>query len=125
MSFVQHAQRTCAGTYLVALALQFYAAGLAVFGVTTFVPHALLGYGLVIGAITLASLTTIARLSPRTIRLAVALVPLSILQPLLALLPRVAAPAVSALHLVNALLIVLIAAVIARESRPVRGGIES
>src|SRR5688572_18229763 len=119
MSFVHQVQRTCAGTYLAALALQFYAAGLAVFGVTTFVPHALLGYGLVLGAITLATLTSVARLPRQTVLLAMALVPLSILQPLLALLPRVAAPAVSALHLVNALLIALIAAIIARRSRPV------
>lgn len=119
MSFVQQAQRTCAATYLLALALQFYALGLAVFGVTSFVPHALLGYGLVLGATILATLTAVARLSRTTIRLAVALVPLCILQPMLALLPREHAPIVSALHAVNAMLIVLIAAVVARNSKPV------
>ena len=120
MSFVQQAQRTCAGTYLLALALQFYALGLAVFGVTTFVPHALLGYGLVLGAVFLATLTAVARLPRTTIRLATALVPLSIMQPLLALLPRERAPVVAALHAVNAMVIVLIASVIARNSRPLR-----
>ena len=118
MSFVQQAQRTCAGTYLLALALQFYALGLAVFGVTSFVPHALLGYGLVLGAVFLATLTMVARLSRTTIRLATALVPLCIIQPMLALLPREHAPVVSALHAVNAMLIVLIAAVVARNSKP-------
>ena len=119
MSLVQRAQRTCATTYLAALALQFYAAGLAAFGATTFTAHALLGYGLVIGAVTLATLTAAARMPRRLIRRAVALVPLSILQPILALVPRVDAPALSALHTVNALLIVLVAASVARESRPV------
>ena len=119
MSFVQQAQRTCAASYLLALAIQFYALGLAVFGVTSFVPHALLGYGLVLGATILATLTAVARLPRTTIRLAVALVPLCIIQPMLALLPREHAPVVSALHAVNAMLIVLIAAVVARNSKPV------
>ena len=119
MSFVQQAQRTCAATYLLALALQFYALGLAVFGVTTFVPHALLGYGLVLGAMVLATLTVVARLPRTTVRLAVTLVPLCVVQPVLALLPREHAPVVSALHAVNAMLIVLIAAVVARNSKPV------
>jgi hypothetical protein len=118
MSLVQRAQRTCVTTYLVTIAIQFYAAGLAAFGVTTFMPHALLGYGLVIGAITLASLTAAARLPRRLVMRAAALVPLTILQPVLALVPRVDAPALSALHTVNALLIVLVAASVARESRP-------
>jgi hypothetical protein len=118
MSLVQRAQRTCVTTYLAALALQFYAAGLAAFGATTFTAHALLGYGLVIGAITLATLTAAARMPRKLVRRAVALVPLSILQPVLALVPRVDAPALSALHTVNALLIVLVAASVARESRP-------
>jgi hypothetical protein len=54
----------------------------------------------------------------RLVTRAVALVPLSILQPVLALVPRVDVPALSALHTVNALLIVLVAASVARESRP-------
>ena len=118
MSLVHRAQRTCVMTYLAALAIQFYAAGLAVFGVTTFTTHALLGYGLVIGALTLATLTAAARMPRRLIARTAALVPLSILQPILALAPRVDVPALSALHTVNALLIVLVAASVARESRP-------
>ncbi len=118
MSFVHGAQRTCVATYLVALALQFYAAGLGAFGATTFVPHAMIGYGLVIGALTLATLTAAAGLSRRARLLAVGLVPLTMLQPVLALAPRMSAPAVSALHTVNALLIVFVAAMVARESRP-------
>lgn len=39
-------QRTCLWTYLASLALQFYAAGLAVFGVSGFMSHALPGYGI-------------------------------------------------------------------------------
>jgi hypothetical protein len=118
VSLVQRAQRTCVATYLASLALQFYAAGLAAFGATTFTPHALLGYGLVIGAVTLATLTAAAHMPRRLVMRAVALVPLSILQPILALVPRADAPALSAFHTVNALLIVLVAASVARESRP-------
>jgi hypothetical protein len=118
MSLVQRAQRACVTTYLAALAIQFYAAGLAAFGATTFMPHALLGYGLVIGATTLATLTAAARMPRRLVLRAAALVPLSVLQPVLALVPRVDLPALSALHTVNALLIVFVAASVARESRP-------
>ena len=123
MSIVQLAQRTCIATYLLALTLQFYAAGLAIFGVTSFVPHAMLGYGLVIGALTLATLTAAARLSRRAKMLAFGLVPLTVLQPVLALVPRADAPAIAALHAVNALLIIVVAAMVARESRPGRAGV--
>jgi len=46
-------QRTCVFLYLAAIALQFYAAGLAVFGVSTFMTHALFGYSMILGAIML------------------------------------------------------------------------
>jgi hypothetical protein len=118
MALIQQAQRTCAATYLLALALQFYAAGLGIFGAASFVPHALLGYGLVLGAVTLAALTLLARLPRRTAQLAGALVPLTALQPVLALAPRPDAPAVAALHAVNALAIVALAALVAQRSRP-------
>ena len=118
MSLVQRAQRTCAVTYLAALALQFYAAGLGLFGATSFAPHALLGYGLVIGATTLTGLTLAARLPRSTVMLAATLIPLTLLQPVLALLPRASAPALAALHTVNALAIFSLAALVARRSRP-------
>jgi hypothetical protein len=120
MSIISRVQRTCVVTFMVALTLQFYAAGLAVFGATTFAAHAVLGYGLVIGAATLATLTAAARLPRRAVLMAIAIVVLTVLQPVLALVPRVGAPALSALHTVNALGIVLLAGAIAWESRPRR-----
>lgn len=120
MAFVHRAQQTCAATYLVALALQFYALGLGIFGAASFMPHATLGYLLIVGAITLATLTLFARLPRRTILLATAIVPLTILQPVLALVPRADAPAVAALHAVNALVVVALAGIVAVRSRPRR-----
>jgi hypothetical protein len=52
MSLPYRLQRTCVKSYLGAIALQFYAAGLGVFGATSFMPHTLLGYGLILGAAT-------------------------------------------------------------------------
>jgi hypothetical protein len=118
MAFVHRAQQTCAATYLVALALQFYALGLGIFGAASFMPHATLGYLLIVGAMTLAALTLFARLPRPTVLLAAAIVPLTILQPVLALVPRASAPAVAALHAVNALVIVALAGVVAFRSRP-------
>ncbi len=118
MAFVRKAQRIWAVTYLLLLALQFYAAGLGIFGAASFGPHAALGYGLVVGAVVLTTLTLLARLPRSTVFLASALVPLTILQPVLALAPRPESPAVAALHPVNALAIVILAAVVAQRSRP-------
>lgn len=81
-------------------------------------PHALLGYGLIIGAITLTVLTVTARLPRRAVALAAALIPLTILQPVLALALRAPGPALSALHKLNALVIFAVAAAVARHSGP-------
>jgi hypothetical protein len=118
MSLPQRLQRTCVKSYLGAIALQFYAAGLGVFGAANFVPHALLGYGLIIGAVTLTVLTVTAGLPRRAVVLAAVLIPLTILQPVLAVALRAPAPAVSALHTLNALVIFGIAAAVARYSAP-------
>ena len=118
MLLVQRAHRACAVSYIVALALQFYVAGLALFGAASFVPHALLGYGLVIGAATLTVLTIAARFPRRTVALATGLIPLTVLQPVLALVLRPAAPALAALHTLNALLIFVLALVVAQRTRP-------
>lgn len=118
MSLPNRLQRTCVASYLGAIALQFYAAGLGVFGAVNFVPHALLGYGLIIGAITLTVLTITARLPRRAVALAAALIPLTILQPVFALVLRSPAPALSALHTLNALVIFAVAVAVARHSAP-------
>lgn len=119
MSLVHRAQRVCVVTYLASLALQFYAAGLAIFGATSFVPHALLGYGLVIGALTVTILTLAARFPVRIVALAAALIPLTVLQPVFALTLR-PTPPVAALHAFNAIVIFSLAVYVAARTKPQR-----
>ncbi|HVE79887.1 MAG TPA: DUF6220 domain-containing protein [Gemmatimonadaceae bacterium] len=116
MIAVLRLQRTCLVLYLGALALQFYAAGLGLFGAASFVPHALLGYGLILGATILLALTAAARLPRRAVLLAAGVLTLAVLQPVLAIALR-GTPALAALHPVNALLIVAVAARIAASTR--------
>ncbi len=118
MSLVQRAHRACVVSYLAAVALQFYAAGLALFGAAGFGPHALLGYGLVLGAATLTALTAAAGYPRRTVAFAAGLVLLTVLQPVLALSLRASAPALAALHALNALVIFSLAAIVAQRTRP-------
>ena len=118
MLLARRAQRACVVSYIVAVALQFYVAGLALFGAASFVPHALLGYGLVVGALTLAALTMAARFPRRTVALALSLIPLTFLQPVLVLVLRASAPPLAALHTLNALLIFALALLIAQRTRP-------
>ena len=112
MALALKLQRTCVFLYLGAIALQFYAAGLAVFGVSSFMTHALFGYSMILGAIILLVLTFAARLSGRIKILATLVVLLTMLQPVLALI-RSPIPLLAALHPVNALLIFAIATRIA------------
>lgn len=121
MSLVVKAQRACVVSYIFALAVQFYAAGLGLFGAATFGTHALLGYGLIIGAATLTGLTLAARFPRRVIAVAAALIPLTVLQPILALTLRASAPSLAALHILNALLIFSLAMFVAHQTRPTAG----
>jgi hypothetical protein len=89
----------------VAAITQFYTAGLAVFGVTSFVSHARVGW-----LVQLASLLTLlmllsARVPFRVTRFAILLFVLAVLQPVLAFAFRSSAPALSALHPVNGIAI--------------------
>jgi hypothetical protein len=117
MRVLHRLERTCVWLYLGAIALQFYAAGLAIFGATSFMPHALLGYGLILGAVVLTVLVAAARLSRRAVAMAALLVPLTAFQPVLALAFRSSSPVISALHALNALLIFALATVVARSTR--------
>jgi hypothetical protein len=110
-------QRTCLGLFLAAVGLQVYAAGLGLFGATSFVPHATLGYLMVVGALILLVLTVIARLPRPAVLLASLVLALTILQPILILQLRALLPALAALHPLNALLIFALAAAIARSTR--------
>ncbi len=112
MALVLKLQRTCVFLYLAAIALQFYAAGLAVFGVSSFMTHALFGYSMILGAIILLVLTFAAKLAGRVKILAALVLFLTVLQPVLALI-RSPIPVLAALHPVNALLIFAIATRIA------------
>ncbi len=112
MALALKLHRTCVFLYLVAIALQFYAAGLAVFGVSSFMTHAMFGYSMIIGAIILLVLTFTARLSRRAKLLAAGVLFLTALQPVLALI-RSPIPVLAALHPVNALIIFALAARIA------------
>jgi len=112
MALALKLHRTCVFLYLAAIALQFYAAGLAVFGASSFMTHAMFGYSMIIGAIILLVLTFAARLSRRTKLLAAGVLFLTALQPVLALI-RSPIPVLAALHPVNALIIFALAARIA------------
>ena len=109
-------QRTCVGLYLASVGLQVYAAGLALFGVTSFVPHAVLGYLMIIGALLLFLLTAAARQSRRALGFAALIVVLAVLQPVLVLVVRSTSPALAALHPLNAILMVTLAMLIARST---------
>ncbi len=112
MALALKLQRTCVFLYLGAIVLQFYAAGLAVFGVSSFMTHALFGYSMILGAIILLVLTFVAKLAGRVKILAVLVLILTVLQPVLALIRR-PIYTLSALHPVNGLLIFAIATRIA------------
>jgi hypothetical protein len=123
MSAVLRLQRSCVGLYLASVGLQVYAAGLALFGVTSFVPHAVLGYLMILGAIILFVLTAVARQSRRALVCAALIVGLAVLQPVLVLVLRSSSPAVAALHPLNAILMVTLAMLIARSTQqPARLG---
>jgi hypothetical protein len=117
MPAVPQLQRTCLGLYIAAVAVQVYAAGLALFGATSFVPHAVLGYLLIPGAVVLLALTAAVRPPRPAVLLAALILALAMLQPVLALAVRGRAPVLAALHPLNALLIVALAAWIARGTR--------
>jgi hypothetical protein len=107
-------QRTCVLSYLGAVALQVYAMGLALFGVTSVMPHAMLGYAMILGAGVL-TLLTVSTKAPRSAKLlALAVLALTILQPVLVVTLRGRAPALAALHPLNALVIFALAALVAR-----------
>jgi hypothetical protein len=95
------------------LLVEFYLAGTALFGVATFQPHRLLGVISGVLILLLAILAPIAVSARRVVGQAVLLALLTVLQLALPQL-RLAAPAVAALHVVNAALLLGLAAAIAR-----------
>jgi uncharacterized protein DUF6220 len=95
------------------LAIEFYLAGAALFGATTFQPHRALGVGLAAAIMLLLLVALIARLGRRVVGLAVVLAALAILQVLLPS-PRSWLPWISALHALNAVALASVTVNIAR-----------
>lgn len=117
MAVVLRLQRTCVGLFVASVGLQVYAAGLALFGVTSFMPHAVLGYLMIIGAIILLVLTTFAKLPRRALIWASLILALALIQPILVLVFRQSTPVLAAFHPINALLMLTCALLIARSTR--------
>jgi Family of unknown function (DUF6220) len=101
------------------LAIQFYLAGAALFGATTFQPHRALGDGLAAAILLLLVVALIARPGRRVVGLAVALTALTIVQVLLPSL-RTGLPWVAALHVVNAVALASVTVSIARQTSETR-----
>lgn len=89
------------------LILQFFFAGLGVFYVTSFLPHAIMGSVIILASFALPLVAWRGRLGTELTRRSWLLAALMILQGLLIDVGRVV-PALSALHPVNALLLALL-----------------
>jgi uncharacterized membrane protein len=100
--------------YLLGVVVQFFLAGLTVFGGTSIEAHRVLGFILMAGALGLLVLAVVGRLPRRTTLLTVLILGLSILQSVLA---NVDVDEVAALHVVNALAIAFVAYALMQRSR--------
>lgn len=102
--------------YLVAVVVQFFLAGLGVFGASSFDAHRGLGYALFLASVLLLVLGIVGRLPRVTLLLTLVLVFLNVLQTILATLDD-DVPEVAALHVVNALAIFLVAHLLVRRAQ--------
>jgi hypothetical protein len=100
---------------LAGLLLQFYWAGMALFGATSFEFHRTWGYLLAIPILLLLVLALAGRLGRRLIGLSALLVVLTVFQVMLPSL-RSSVPLVAALHVVNALALLGVSAAIGRQA---------
>jgi hypothetical protein len=107
--------RLLARVLLGGLALQIFFAGLGVFAVSTFLPHAILGSIVILTSFALPIVAWRAHLKPSITRRSWLLAGLMILQGLLIDVGRII-PIVAALHPVNAMLLVLFTYSLARQS---------
>jgi hypothetical protein len=101
---------------LAGLLLQFYWAGMALFGATSFEFHRTWGYLLAIPILLLLVLAFAGRLGRRLIGLSALLVVLTVVQVMLPSL-RFSLPFVAALHVVNSLALLGVSGAIARQGR--------
>ena len=102
--------------FLAGLLLQFYLAGVALFGAGTFQPHRTLGDALTVLAFIFPVLALVGRLGRKVIGLSALLVVLTIVQIMLPSL-RSSISWIAALHPVNALALMGISAMIRRSGR--------
>jgi multisubunit Na+/H+ antiporter MnhE subunit len=100
--------------YLAGAVVQFFLAGLAVFGDTSFDPHSVLGFILGIASIVLLVVALVGRLPRTLLILTVLLVGLNVLQLVLA---NVDVSEVAALHPVNGVAIAFLAYELTQRSR--------
>jgi hypothetical protein len=100
--------------FLLGVVVQFFLAGLYVFGGTSIEAHRVLGFILAAGALLMVIISVVGRLPRTTILLTVLLLGLSVLQSVLA---NVGVDEVAALHAVNALLVAFVAYVLMQRSR--------
>lgn len=100
--------------YLIAVVVQFFLAGLGVFGSTSFDAHTGLGFAILLISLVLLVLAFVAKLPKRVITLTAVLLGLNVLQVILARIDDV--PELAALHVVNALAIFVLAHFILRRS---------
>jgi uncharacterized protein DUF6220 len=100
--------------FLVGVVVQFFLAGLYVFGSTSIESHRVLGFILAAAPLLLIVLALVGRLPRRTVLLTVLLLGLSVLQSILA---NVDIDEVGALHPVNALVIAFVAYGLMQRSR--------
>jgi multisubunit Na+/H+ antiporter MnhE subunit len=103
-----------AGLYLAAALVQFFLAGLAVFGDTSFDPHSVLGFILGVASLVLLIVAVVARLPRTLLLLTVLLVGLNVLQMVLA---NIDVSEIAALHPVNGVAIVFLAYELTQRSR--------
>ena len=102
--------------FLAGLLLQFYLAGIALFGAGSFQPYRMLGDALTILAILFPVLALVGRLGRKLIGLSILLVFLTIVQIMLPSL-RGSVSWIAALHPVNALALMGVSAMIRRNGR--------
>ena len=95
------------------VALQFFLAGLGMFGASDFTSHAINGTLLLLVALVLVVLAAVGRLGRQAVTLSVLVLFLAALQHVLPAL-RDGAPVVAALHPVNALVLLVIGYAVAR-----------
>jgi uncharacterized protein DUF6220 len=113
--------RICVVAFLAGLVVQFLLAGLGVFGAESFGAHRILGDALILLSLVILLTGLVGRMGRAIVWPSALLTGLMIVQVLL-ILAEDSVPALAALHVVNALAVVLIAQLVAVRAWRLRGG---